>query len=667
MPVPKRRPRNDPSSRSPTTLQTDSFQTPIFSLGELLFGKYRIEGVLGQGAMGVVYKAHNTYLDRHVAIKTIKFSGGVTETIAKDLSRRFAREARAAASIAHPNVVSVHDAGEAEGLSYIVMEFVEGESLQALLEREDPLPPARAIRFISQAAKALGAAHARGIIHRDIKPANTMIAPGDIVKVADFGIAKVLHATTSHTKEGSTVGTPVYMSPEQIQALELDGRSDLFSLAVVFYECVVGRRPFDGPNMPILVHKILSAPPEPFELDGARLTAAYRGFFAKALAKDPGERFGDADAFVRALEALPETEAATRADFSSSAQEVQAPTGADQEPLASNGSASTADLTTETLAAGPSAAIRPKGRGQSMGAVIGVAVAFAVLFVILGVYGVLRRGWDPAQEPRADTKVETTLSADERDERTKETGRAGTESFPAASTLTWVRIAAMASGEAIPFEITATEISNRQFLELVKARPGWRRDRVLDEYHDGDYLKHWKSPTAFPSEIGDDPVTYVSWFAASAYAEWSGGRLPTEQEWMTAARGRSAATEKIRTGHEAEVAGQEYPWGDEWHPDRVNCGRGAGPAAATGTAPVQSFVDGAAVWGDQAVYHMVGNVWEWVADRPSDSSRGADGGGTERLIKGGSYLGDALGCSITLSNPVDHGLCAEDGGFRVVR
>src|SRR5437667_67687 len=194
-------------------------------------GRYRIIGELGRGAMGVVYKAEDPTIGRTVAVKTIRLSEEGTGLSRPELLQRFQTEARAAGLLTHPNIVVVYDAGEEDGLYYITMELVEGKSLQAHLDDHQSFPLSRVLRIMEQTCSALQFAHERNVIHRDIKPANLMLAADDTVKVTDFGTAKILQFGTIQ-QTAHVMGTPSYMSPEQVKGKPVDGRSDIFSVAV---------------------------------------------------------------------------------------------------------------------------------------------------------------------------------------------------------------------------------------------------------------------------------------------------------------------------------------------------------------------------------------------------------------------------------------------------
>ncbi len=251
--------------------------------------RYQIIGELGKGAMGVVYKATDPTIGRTVALKTLRLDLEGME--AKELLARFKNEARAAGVLNHPNIVTIYDAGEHAGMFYIAMEFIEGATLQALLKQAHMLPPAKVVDIVRQVCAGLDFAHSKGIIHRDVKPANIMLEPDGTAKIMDFGIAKGVGAGMTST--GQVVGTPNYMSPEQVKGQPLDGRSDLFSLGVVMYEMLTGERPFTGQNVTTIIYKIVNEqPPAPHVLD----TTMHPGLGAvvmKALAKAPDARYQD--------------------------------------------------------------------------------------------------------------------------------------------------------------------------------------------------------------------------------------------------------------------------------------------------------------------------------------------------------------------------------------
>jgi eukaryotic-like serine/threonine-protein kinase len=253
-------------------------------------GRYEICGELGRGAMGVVYHATDPVIGRTVAVKTLLLSEEGTGLTRAELLAKFQTEARAAGLLTHPNIVVIFDAGEEDGLFFITMELVEGKSLQNLLDAGQMFPLPRVLRIIEQTCSALQFAHDRNIVHRDIKPANLMLTPDDTVKVTDFGTAKILQFGTVQ-QTAHVVGTPSYMSPEQIKGKVVDGRSDIFSLGVVLYEMVTGEKPFPGQNITTVIYKIVNEEPTaPRDIDSS-IHPGLNDVIMKALAKEPAARY----------------------------------------------------------------------------------------------------------------------------------------------------------------------------------------------------------------------------------------------------------------------------------------------------------------------------------------------------------------------------------------
>ena len=277
-------------------------------------GRYEILGTLGQGAMGVVYLANDPLIDRQVALKTLRLDLGPEAEA--EFGTRFRREARAAGRLNHPAIVTVHDVGEdAEtGLFFIAMEYVEGRDLRQILELEERLHPVEAARIVAEVALALDSAHRTGVVHRDIKPANIVLTPDGLPKIMDFGVARL--ESSNLTVEGQFVGTPSFMAPEQITGGTVDGRSDLFSLGVVLFYLLTGKRPFTGKNMHEITLKITQAPcPIPSTVR-PELPAGFNPIVLKCLEKDPDKRFqtgGElADVLAAVVRSLPAYEPAPR-------------------------------------------------------------------------------------------------------------------------------------------------------------------------------------------------------------------------------------------------------------------------------------------------------------------------------------------------------------------
>src|SRR5579863_2401166 len=240
-------------------------------------GRYEISGELGRGAMGVVYKATDPVIGRTVAVKTIKLSEEGTGLSRPEL-------------LTHPNIVVVFDAGEEDGLYYITMELVEGKSLQAHLDGGQAFALPRVLRIMEQTCNALQFAHERNVVHRDIKPANIMLTADDTVKVTDFGTAKILQFGTVQ-QTAHVMGTPSYMSPEQVKGRAVDGRSDIFSLGVLLYEMVTGEKPFPGQNITTVIYKIVNEEPVPPRQIDPSIHPGISAVVMKALSKEPETRY----------------------------------------------------------------------------------------------------------------------------------------------------------------------------------------------------------------------------------------------------------------------------------------------------------------------------------------------------------------------------------------
>jgi eukaryotic-like serine/threonine-protein kinase len=264
-------------------------------------GRYRLERVLGKGAMGVVYEGFDPRLNRRVAVKTI-LKSHLDDHTAQDYSKRFEREAQAVARLNHPNIVQVHDFGEEGDVAYLVMEFIKGRELKSYFGARERFPLDEAVRILCELCDALDFAHEAGVVHRDVKPANVMLDARMRVKLTDFGVARLQDANRSQaTQQGTMVGTPAYMSPEQISGAAVDGRSDIFSAGVVLYQFLTGEMPFGGGGAWTIAKKIMQdQPPRPSSID-ATIPPYFDRVVAKALAKNPAQRYQSAQQFAAAL------------------------------------------------------------------------------------------------------------------------------------------------------------------------------------------------------------------------------------------------------------------------------------------------------------------------------------------------------------------------------
>lgn len=260
-------------------------------------GRYEITSEIGQGAMGVVYRANDPLLERTVAIKTISLELSKDEF--EEFEKRFYREASSAGRLNHPNIVTIHDVGNTEDIAYMAMEYLEGEELRSILDAAEPLSLDRIAEICAQVADGLAFAHEHDVVHRDIKPSNIMILKNGMAKITDFGIALIPSA--SRTMAGMVLGSPKYMSPEQVVGQDVSGRSDIFSLGVVLYEMLTGKSPFVGENISTIMYRILNDMPTAPGTLKPELPEAFNYIVSKALAKHPDDRYKNASEMAEDL------------------------------------------------------------------------------------------------------------------------------------------------------------------------------------------------------------------------------------------------------------------------------------------------------------------------------------------------------------------------------
>ena len=348
---------------------------PELAPGSVVAG-CRIDAVVGRGGMGVVYAATQLALQRPVALKVI------VPELASDLEfrQRFERESRLAASIEHPNVIPVHEAGEGDGLLYLLMRYIEGTDLRELIVAEGPLAPERAARLVAQTASALAAAHRRGLVHRDVKPANVLVARGEGEEehcyLTDFGIARDVGAETALTRTGSVVGTVDYLAPERIEGARGEPPADIYALGCVLFQTLTGEVPYKRDTEPAKMFAHISAPVPSVRALRPETAADLDAITAKAMAKAPEDRFESAGEMFRALQAVtgdlrprpgapPTSErtraAATKAGPTRPAAEPAAPPPAAPTPAAPTPAAPTPAAPTPAAPPPPAAAPRAHG------------------------------------------------------------------------------------------------------------------------------------------------------------------------------------------------------------------------------------------------------------------------------------------------------------------
>jgi serine/threonine-protein kinase len=264
-------------------------------------GRFVLEREIGRGAMGTVYLGRDTAINRLVAIKAIPLASEFSESELAEARSRFFREAETAGRLNHPNIVTIYDVGEQGGLAYIAMEYLKGRHLSDHATPDKLLEPRKVLELAARTAQALGFAHKQQVVHRDIKPANIMYDPGaDVLKITDFGIARLTGSGTTRT--GIVLGTPSFMSPEQLEGRTVTGQSDLFSLGVTLFQLLTGRLPFTADSMTGLMHQIAEAPHPPLRSVRPDLPACVDAIIDRALAKSPGARFESGAQMAAALE-----------------------------------------------------------------------------------------------------------------------------------------------------------------------------------------------------------------------------------------------------------------------------------------------------------------------------------------------------------------------------
>jgi serine/threonine protein kinase len=615
---------NTPTERAEIPGEDKTLPRPDPLIGHVLDSKYELVARLGEGGMGAVYRARRVLIGDEVAVKVLlgKF---VADTEAVE---RFRREARAAAMLRHPNVVTIHDFGEARGdeaPAYIVMELVEGESLRDLLRREGKIETERAVSLMRDICAGVGAAHRRNIWHRDLKPDNVIVLEPDedrereTVKVVDFGIAKLrdLAGGPTLTQTGVVMGTPYYMSPEQCKGESLDARSDVYSLGTMLYEMLDGLPPFTAKNSMGVITKHLTESPRPLPQKLGVLPAV-EAVMMRSLSKDSDERQQNASAFARELQdALKPPDApppamtveAVAMPAPSQTQPSKPPSVPDteqSEPEESKFSTPPVGLHTDPISLSK-LGLTPKSeqrRGSRLPLLLGI---LALLIVGVGVaVWMTRTGADKSQMSGAKNQAPTNQTTGSKP--SEPATPAGMVSVPAGEFMMGRNGGDAAEGPAHQVTVKSLfidtyEATNEDYAKFVQAT-GYNAPTT------------WRSGN-YPAGAGRKPVTGVTWDDANSYCKWAGKRLPTEEEWEFAARGTD---------------NRLYPWGNSWQQGSANANN-----ASQGLVDVGSFKAASPV----GVFDMVGNAWEWTA---SDFKAYPGGhlpanlpAGELKVIRGGSY------------------------------
>lgn len=598
-------------------------------------GNYEVISRFGEGGMGELYLGRHTRLAREVIIKTIRTDEFSPKQI-EHLRVRLEREAFIQSQLDNSHIVRVYDFIANDDATCMVMEYVKGRDLRKMIiEETGPIPDDRAVKLFRQVLEAIDYAHNFtyadqngekyvGIIHRDLKPANILVTPDDLVKVTDFGIVKVRGATGG-TQLGFNPGTPEYMSPEQARGRELDQRSDIYSLGIVLYEMLTGRVPFEDDINATSDYEVRRGH---IELPVPRPSEIYPGIslelekiVLKALEKDPDGRFQTAKDFLHAVEAFERTGRAAWQTAPTGERRTVLQPGRTNRPAGSVPAPATGAVATPTVARQASIAasnrpqagtVQPSGNtgtevttmaapaGSKMPLTIGLA-ALVLMAASFGIYKFASRDSTDSGGSGATTNGETVpaviqgmilISGGE-----FQMGRDGGNAFEGPAHPVTVK----------PFFIDKTEVTNEEYAEFVRQT---RRQPP----------SHWTGGR-FPPGEANFPVVNVSWNDANAYAQWAGKRLPTEEEWEFAARGKD---------------GRLYPYGNEWRPRYSNAAEdGYRKARAVGSYP-----DGASPFG---VMDLAGNVAEWTASdyRPYPGSPAKPEEGF-KVMRGGAFNTKAI-------------------------
>lgn len=581
----------------------------------LLGGKYHVLCRVGGGGMAQVLLARHRLHGGLFAIKIL------ADHLAQDpnIVARFKQEATTAASLSgHPNIVPIFDIGEGMGLHYLVMQFVCGEDMSSYLRRVGKLSVAEAASVLAQAAEALSWAESKRVVHRDLKPANMHLDTTGRIKILDFGISKITDVADGLTRPGEALGTPFYMSPEQIRGEGCDIRSDLYSLGVVFFELLTGRRPFENESATAIQMAHLSTAPPSVLLYDANIPPMCDQIIQRLLKKDRNDRYGSVQELLTELHnngassgpstlrpqvdaslaaainepptpggCVSETRSEVPAAATSATQPAPARSPEPPMPTVTRGTDSAAEATEAPTASSPMLKI-------------GLVSAAVLLLAVVGLLVVLRfRSSKPAATTStAESPAAVSMPSELQDAH----GRmllvqAGAFTFGSSSADSQEPQQTL----SLPaFYVDETEVSNQQFKQFADAtgRP---------------------VPEALSKARPDDPVANVALKDAEAYAAWAGKRLPTEQEWEKAARGTDS---------------RSYPWGTQPWTDGVPQQLEAVTSNPDRRSPV-------------GAYNMAGNVWEWTdspyphsAAEMQDMQRALHAAAVSQdwsIIKGGSF------------------------------
>jgi len=614
---------------------------------------YKVLSPLGQGGMGVVYLAEDTILHRKAVLKFL-----LPQYLAEpELNARLLREARAAAALNHPNIITIYEVGEASNQIFIAMEYVEGESLRDLLARKE-LTFTEVFDLASQICEGLSEAHRAGIVHRDLKPSNILLNKNGRVKIADFGLAR-LEGATKLTVEGALMGTPDYMSPEQAESLPLDQRSDIFALGVILYELITRQLPFRGRDTRAVLRAITEQEPEPLARYKAGGSDGLQRLINRALDKDVETRYQHVEDLL--------------ADIKSEKKNLLKPLQTQRIPVEP----------TMTIAVPPPPKIEKRVEWKAPGlrppqprdekpskrrrpiAVVAIAGFALVLLVWWVVSKLMESPFTPAKTSLSifttpigatiflnDNLVGITPLQLETELADKIACRLQKQNFVTLDTSVFI-----ARGDSAKFSF----LLRPPGMEFIPAGSFLMGSNEFDSekpeyqvYVDAFYMDKYEVTVAQyqqflnatrgtdPSEWTEQlknlnrPVVYVNWDDAVAYAKWKGKRLPTEAEWEYAARGGN-------TGVRGKPK-YKYPWGNEAGASQANFDFDGKRELGWENAKYYLKNVGSYAPNGYGLYDMAGNVWEWCSNLyqaypdKRDDGRENSTASDQRVFRGGSWF-----------------------------